>query len=55
MLLLAYVDDILLSCEDTDLMYEMVEKLGAEKSGMDPGYLDDVMEEYNLKGAKGAK
>ena len=29
-LLLAYVDDILLSCEDTDLMYEMVEKLGAE-------------------------
>ena len=81
-LLLAYVDDILLSCEDTGLMYEMVEKLGAEvklkvtadlardgeitflvrkilrsepqgslKFGMDPGYL--VMEEYNLKGAKG--
>ena len=83
-LLLAYVDDILLSCEDTGLMYEMVEKLGAEvklkvtadlardgeitflghkilrsepqgslKFGMDPGYLDDVMEECNLKGAKG--
>ncbi|CAE7547126.1 TY1B-ER1, partial [Symbiodinium microadriaticum] len=64
---LSYVDDLLLAGASTEDLYEMVELLRKElklkvtadlaqgdlKFGMDPGYMQDVLEEYKLENAKG--